>query len=146
MKSERDFRNYLAGAALAFGIVLLTSQVLQILYGGASEEDITAAYDLIVQIYLAAHVVGGFAGGYLVARVRRSDFIQTGTVTAILAYMFEVVYNFIVEGSTTDIYAAISLLIGGIVGAMFLRAKTERARIMAKKPEDKPNPETTKQE
>ncbi len=36
MKSERDFRNYLAGAALAFGIILLTSQILQLIFGGVS--------------------------------------------------------------------------------------------------------------
>jgi len=146
LKSERDFRNYLAGAALSFGIILLTSQMLQIIFSGASETDITAAYDLIMQVYLAAHVVGGFAGGYLVARVKKTDFIQTGTVTAILAYMFETLYNFVVESSTTDIYAAISLLIGGIVGAMFYRAKTEKARIAAKKPEEKPKTEPEKKE
>jgi hypothetical protein len=146
LKSERDFRNYLAGAALSFGIVLLTSQILQIIYGGASETDITAAYDLIMQVYLAAHVIGGFAGGYLVARVKQTDFIQTGTVTAIVAYIFEVIYNFVVEGSNTDIYAAISLLVGGIVGAMFYRAKTEKARIVAKKPVEPKAPEPEKKE
>jgi hypothetical protein len=98
-----------------------------------------------MQIYLAAHIVGGFGGGYLVARVKQTDFIQTGTVTAIVAYIFEVIYNFVVEGSNTDIYAAISLLVGGIVGAMFYRARTERARILAKQA-DKPKTEPEKRE
>ncbi|MCX6648820.1 MAG: hypothetical protein NTV61_05465 [Candidatus Bathyarchaeota archaeon] len=147
MKSERDFRNYLAGAALAFGIVLLSSQILQLLFGGNSVDAGSELYGLIVNIYLSAHLVGGFAGGYLVARVKNSDFIQVGTVTAILAYIFEFIYNIVVESATTDIYAAVSLLIGGIIGAMFFRARTERGRITsAKKPEEpKTAPEAPKQ-
>lgn len=148
MKSERDFRNYLAGAALAFGVVLLTSQILQLIFGGVSVGVGDELYNLIVNIYLSAHLVGGFLGGYLVARVRRADYIQTGTVTAILAYIFEFVYNIVVEAAMTDIYAAVSLLIGGIIGAMFFRAKTERGKItLAKKPEEpKPAPEPPKQD
>lgn len=138
MKNERDFRNYLAGAALAFGIVLLTSQILQLVFGGATVDVGSELYSLIINIYLAAHLFGGFAGGFLVARVRKADFIQVGTVTAILAYIFEFLYNVLVEGAATDIYAAVSLLIGGIIGSMFYRARTERARILAKKPEEKP--------
>lgn len=148
MKSERDFRNYLAGAALAFGVVLLTSQILQLIFGGVNVGVGDELYSLIVNIYLSAHLVGGFLGGYLVARVRRADYIQTGTVTAILAYIFEFVYNIVVEAAMTDIYAAVSLLIGGIIGAMFFRAKTERGKITsAKKPEEpKPAPEPPKQD
>ncbi len=134
MTTERDFRNYLAGAALAFGVVLLTSQILQLVFGGATVEPDSDLYSWIINIYLAAHMLGGFLGGFLVARVRKADFIQIGTVTAILAYIFEFLYNIVVEGSATDIYAAVSLLIGGIIGAMFYRARTERARILAKKP------------
>jgi hypothetical protein len=98
LKSQRDFRNYLAGAALAFGVVLMTSQILQLMYGGLSLADRELLYSLIMNIYLAAHLAGGFLGGYLVARVRGKDFIQTGTVTAVLAYIFEFVYNILVEG------------------------------------------------
>jgi hypothetical protein len=137
LKSERDFRNYLAGAALAFGIILLTSQILQLIFGGVSVAVGNELYGLIMNIYLSAHLVGGFSGGYLVARVKGSDFIQVGTVTAILAYIFEFIYNIVFEAAMTDIYAAVSLLIGGIIGAMFFRARTERRRIRsAKKPEE----------
>ena len=148
MKSERDFRNYLAGAALAFGVVLLTSQIIKLVFGETSIVEGDALYSLIFNIYLIAHLGGGFFGGYLVARVRRIDYIQTGTVTAILAYIFEFVYNLIIEPIHLDIYAVVSLLIGGIIGAMFFRAKTERGRITsAKKPEEpKTAPEAPKQE
>jgi hypothetical protein len=145
LKSERDFRNYLAGAALAFGIVLLSSQILQLLFGGNSVEAGSELYSLIVNIYLTAHLVGGFLGGYLVARVRRADYIQTGTVTGILAYIFEFIYNIFVERAMTDIYAAVSLLIGSIMGAMFFRAKIERGKKSVKTEEQKPAAEPTKQ-
>lgn len=144
MKSERDFRNYLAGAALAFGVVLLTSQIMALVFGGTNLEEGSELYNLLLNIYLLAHVVGGILGGYLVARVRRSDFIQTGTVTAILAYIFEFAYNVLVEHVFTDIYAVISLLIGSIVGAMLYRARTEKSRIVSKKTEDKPKTEAEK--
>ena len=143
MKSQRDFRNYLAGAALAFGIVLIVSQVLQLMYGGLPLEERESVYSLIMNVYLASHVAGGFLGGYLVARVRRTDFIMTGTITAVLAYIFEFVYNLVVLQTLTDIYAMVSLLIGAIVGAMFLRASLERERIVGlKKTEPKPAPES----
>jgi uncharacterized protein YneF (UPF0154 family) len=135
LKSQRDFRNYLAGAALAFGLVLLSSQILQLLFGGNSVEAGSELYSLIVNIYLAVHLIGGFLGGFLVARVRRADYIQTGTVTGIMAYIFEFIYNIVVERATTDIYAAVSLLIGGIIGAMFFRAKIEREKNSQKGPE-----------
>jgi hypothetical protein len=135
LKSERDLRNYLAGAALAFGIVLLSSQILQLVFGGSSVEVGGDLYNFILNIYLTAHLVGGFAGGYLVARVKNSDFIQVGTVTAILAYIFEFIYTAVFESARADIYAAVSLLIGGIIGAMFFRARTERARIISRKAE-----------
>ena len=69
------------------------------------------------------------------ARVRRSNFIQVGLVTALLAYIFEVLYYGIVEGVLLNsIYVPISLILGGIIGAMFYRARTERERILARKP------------
>jgi uncharacterized protein YneF (UPF0154 family) len=144
LKSQRDFRNYLAGAALAFGVVLLFSQVLQLMYGGLAPADRESVYSLIMNVYLASHLAGGFLGGYLVARVRRADYIMTGTVTAVLAYIIEFVYNLVVEATLTDIYAMVSLLIGAIIGAMFLRAKLERERIagLRKTEEPKPVPES----
>ena len=99
-----------------------------------------------MNIYLASHLAGGFLGGYLVARVRRADYIMTGTVTAVLAYIFEFVYNMVVEATLTDIYAMLSLLIGGIIGAMFLRAKLERERIAGLKKTEEPKPSPEPQE
>ncbi len=140
MKSERDFRNYLAGAALAFGTVLLVSQILQLMYGGLAPADRESVYTMVMDVYLAAHIGGGFLGGYLVARVRRRDYIMTGTLTAVLAYIFEFIYNIVVEATLTDIYALLSLLIGAVVGAMFMRARIERERIAGLKRTEEPKP------
>ena len=93
-----------------------------------------------MNIYLATHLAGGFLGGYLVARVRGKDFIHTGTVTAVLAYIFEFVYNIVVECAFTDLYAMLSLPIGGIIGAMFFRARVERERITEVRKTEEPKP------
>ena len=127
LKRERDLRNYLAGGALAFGVVLLVSQILLFAFGGLPTEELEAIFGLLTTLYLSSHVVGGFIGGYLVARRRRFDYIMTGTVTAIIAYIFEFIYNLVVERALTDIWALFSLLIGGILGSMFYRAKNRES-------------------
>ena len=91
--------------------------------------DRESVYTLIMGVYIVSHLVGGFLGGYLVARVRRSDYILTGIVTAVLAYIFEFAYNLIVEATLTDVYAIVSLLIGAVIGAMFMRARLGSIRI-----------------
>ena len=138
MEGQRLFRNYLAGAALAFGVVLLASQILQLMYGGLSPADREPLYAMIMNVYLGSHFVGGFLGGYLVARVKGSDFVQVGAVVAVLAYVFEFVYNILVEGAWTDLYSALGLLIGGIVGAVFFKSRMDAA-MPAVDEEDKPN-------
>jgi CHASE2 domain-containing sensor protein len=142
LKSQRDFRNYLAGGALAFGVVLLTSQILQLMYGGLNAADMMSTNDFLTIAYIASHIGGGFLGGYLVARVRRADYINTGVVTGVLAYIFELAYNIIFEGWFTGIYAVLFLLIGGIIGAMFIRTKLERDSIngLGKKESKPPSP------
>jgi hypothetical protein len=122
LKRQSDFRNYLAGAALTFGVVLLTSQILQLAYGGMSPEDREPLYELVMLVYLGAHILGGFLGGYLVVRVLRNDFLKIGIVTAVLAYIFEFVYNMVVyQAFFMDIYAMLCLFIGCVIGAMFFR-------------------------
>ena len=123
MKRQSGFRDYLAGAALAFGIVLFSSLILQIAYGGLSPEDREPLYGFVITVYLSAHISGGFLGSYLVARARRNNFIKIGIITAALAYIFEFVYNIVVEAAFTDIYALLSLLIGCIIGSLIFKVK-----------------------
>ena len=79
-------------------------------------------------------------GGYLVARHRKTDYIQTGTVVAILAYIFEFIYSTIIERLPMDIWSSVSLILGGIIGAMFFRARMERERITGLKKTEEPKP------
>ena len=127
------FRNYLAGAALAFGVVLLTSQILQLILGGLSLAEREPLFELIMNIYLVSHLAGGFIGGYLVARVKGTNYVQTGTTVAMLAYIFEFVYNIVVEGSWTDLYAVLTLLIGGIIGSVFFKFRLDKNRLTLKR-------------
>ena len=129
MKSQRDFRNYLAGAALAFGVVLLVNQVLQLMYGGLALADRESVYALIMEFNIASHIIGGSLGGYLVARVRRTNYILTGTLTAVIAIIFEFSYNELIYQQPIGIYEILCLLIGGIIGAMFMRARLGSNRI-----------------
>ena len=110
------------------------------MYGGLPLAERESVYSLIMNVYLASHVAGGFLGGYLVARVRKTDFIMTGTITAMLAYIFEFVYNLVVLQTLTDIYTMVSLLIGAVIGAMFMRAKMENVRIAGSKGSEKAEP------
>jgi hypothetical protein len=119
LKRQSGFRDYLASAALAFGVVLFASLILQTAYGGLSPEEREPLYGFVVTVYLGAHIVGGFLGSYLVSRVRHNNFIKTGIITGTLAYILEFVYNIVVEAAFTDIYALLSLLIGCIIGSMF---------------------------
>jgi hypothetical protein len=129
LKSQRDFRNYLAGAALAFGVVLLVNQVLQLMYGGLALADRESVYALIMEFNIASHIIGGGLGGYLVARVRRTNYILTGTLTAVIAIIFEFSYNELIYQQPIGIYEILCLLIGGIIGAMFMRARLGSNRI-----------------
>lgn len=140
MKSQRDFRNYLAGAALAFGFVLLTIQIIIILFGGLSEAELLANDSLIWNIIYGSNLGGGLLGGYLVARHRKTDYIQTGTVVAVLAYIFEFVYSTILERIPMDIWSSVSLILGGIMGAMFFKARMERERITSVKETEESKP------
>ena len=140
MKSQRDFRNYLAGAALAFGVVLLTIQIIIILFGGLSEGELLANDSLIWNIIYGSNLGGGLLGGYLVARHRKTDYIQTGTLVAVLAYIFEFIFSIIIERLPMDIWSSVSLLLGGIIGAMFFKSRMEHGRIMGVNKAEEPKP------
>jgi hypothetical protein len=146
LKSQRDFRNYLAGAALAFGVVLLALQIMIILFSGMNETELQANDSLIWNMIYGANLVGGLLGGYLVARHRKIDYIQTGTVVAALAYIFEIIYSVVLEKIPLDIWSTLSLLIGGIFGSMFFRAQMERKRIAGLKMTEENKPSLEPQE
>jgi hypothetical protein len=129
LKSERNFRNYLAGAALAFGFVLLAEQITWFASKGLNQQQLESIISLISGTYIISHVFGSFVGSYLVARRKRADYIFTGTVVAVLAYVFEFIYNIIVTETSTSIWALLSLILGGVSGAIIFGIRSERNRI-----------------
>jgi putative membrane protein (TIGR04086 family) len=135
MSNQRTLRNYAAGAAITFGIVLFTFQILALvlLFFGKKQEEIPA----LDTAYILMHTIGGLLGSYLVARRVEEDHIQVGVVTVIMAYVFESVYSLVFgERPLTDIWVLSSLLIGGIIGAVF--AKSWRQKQGLDTPKTKP--------
>ena len=112
--SQRNIRNHFAGGALAFGIVLVGLQLIGLILPLLSQ-DIYNQVDAAIYI---VHVVGGIFGGYLVERRVEGNYLRTGIVIAVLAYIFEYTYRWIVLGFSTDSFALVSLLTGGIIGSV----------------------------
>jgi hypothetical protein len=139
MSNQRTLRNYAAGAAITFGVVLFTFQIAGLLLVGKTPEELQALDNILFTVYISVHTIGGLAGAYLVARRVAEDHIQVGVVTVILGYVFESLY-FLIFGDRqiVDIWVLISLLIGGIIGAAF--AKSWRQKQGLDTPEAKPKP------
>lgn len=130
-RSELVFREYIAGASLAFGLVLLTFQVLNAYYDymGVGLEGLAGYADEFFTLFLGLHIVGGVLGGYLVGRRREEKTLQAGVVTAVIAYMIEYIYYIIFERSFPgSLWALLGFVGGGLVGAWF--AIVQRTRRM----------------
>lgn len=139
MSNQRTLRNYAAGAAITFGVVLFTFQLAGLLLVGKTPEELQALDNILFTVYIAVHTIGGLAGAYLVARRVEVDHIQVGIVTVILGYVFESIYFlFFGDRQIVDIWVLVSLLIGGILGAAF--AKSWRQKQGLDTPKPKPNP------
>ena len=118
--SEQAINDIVAGASLAFGIVLLVQEGLGLYYAWVGVELETISGGFLFALFAILHLIGGFLGGYLVGRKKKENIIRAGIITAILAYIIEFIYNLIFVGSFGgNIYAVLSLVIGSIFGALF---------------------------
>jgi len=111
-------REYVAGASLAFGIVILVQEVIGAYYAwtGVVLETISGEY--LLAVFTIIHFVGGFLGGYLVHRRSGDNAIRAGFVTALMAFVIEFVYNFIfIRSFGGNLLALLSLVGGSIIGA-----------------------------
>ena len=129
MISQRDLQSYFAGAALAFGVILLTIQIITMLFGGLSEAELLAKDSLIWNIIYVSNLAGGLLGGNIVARHQKKDYTQTGVIVGILAYVFEFTYSKVIDQLPIDIWSSICLILGGIIGAILFRVRMESGRI-----------------
>jgi hypothetical protein len=131
---ERSFKNYLAGAAISFSVVLIVTQVVALYFAGLSEEEAMSLDYLRFNLLLAANFLGGALGSFLVARKVGEDYFQVGIVTAICSYILESGYFlFFGEGSSSDVLVIVSLLSGGVIGSLFAKADAEKRRLAESK-------------
>lgn len=138
-RSERFYREYIAGASLAFGLVLLIFQALSAYYDylGMGLEGLSEYAGAFFTLFITLHLAGGTLGGYLVGRRREEKTVRAGVVTAVIAYVIEFIYYLIFErsfpGST---WALISFVGGGVVGALIAIFQRGR-RMLASHPTQK---------
>ncbi len=135
------FGVYAAGSVVAFGIVLMVLQAIGIFTTGMGLAELESLRPVLADIWLAANVGGGFAGGFLVARRRRGEYVLTGLVVGVLAYIFVFAYNLLIEGVTTDIFAFLCLVFGGVAGSMFFGSRLAGAATRVEPPKAS-NPQT----
>jgi len=122
-EDERDsFRVYFAGASLAFGIPFLTIELLALIYGDS--ENVLSVFSTL---FVALHLVGGLLGGYSAARIAKGDLVRVGTVTGVLAYIFQqVVYTiFYGQGAVGDALTMVGLIGGSTVGAVIYKSRVD---------------------
>lgn len=119
-ESPKVMEEYVAGASLAFGVVLLVQEGVGAYYAWARIGPEIIRGEHLFALFAGIHLIGGFLGGYLVCRRSGEKTIRAGVVTALLAYIIEFVYNLIFAGSFGgNLLAMLSLVIGSIIGAAY---------------------------
>jgi len=129
--SELHARDYLAGASMVFGIILIADQVLSVFYGYSSLASTGDANGEGIIFSIGLHTMSAMIGGYLIGRRNAENFIQTATVVAVLAYLFESIYLRMFLGSFGNIWSLISIIIGGILGAAFAKIQREKRMLVS---------------
>jgi len=131
---ERSFKNYLAGATITFSVVLIVTQIVALYIAGLNEEEAMSLDYIRFNLLLVINFLGGVLGSFLVARKVGDGYIQVGAVTAICSYIIETVYFFFFgEGLLPDVWVVLSLISGGVIGALFAKAQNEKRRLAESK-------------
>ena len=128
--SEATVREYIAGASLAFGVVLLAFQILGAYYSytGVEWQGLVGYADAFFALFLGLHIFGGVLAGYLVGRKREEKFFKAGIVTAVIAYVIEYIYYLIFERVFPgSLWAFFGFVGGGIVGAFLVVVQKTRS-------------------
>lgn len=128
------YREYMAGASLAFGVVLLTFQAINAYYNyvGVDWEGLAAYADAFFVLFLGLHIVGGALGSYLVSRKREEKTLRTGIVTAVIAYVIEYIYYLIFERVFPgSFWALLGFVGGGAVGALLVIVQRSRRALVS---------------
>jgi hypothetical protein len=123
---ERSFKNYFAGAAISFGIVLIAMQIIALYFAGMSEEQAMSLYYLRFALLSAVNFLGGAVGSFLVARRVGGNYLQVGIITAICSYILESIYFILFGEGSSDMLVIVSLVLGGVIGSLFAKADADK--------------------
>lgn len=128
----RLIKEYMTGAFVAFGIVLLASEALGAYFDWAGLGVGSIGRDLL-GLFIILHLVGGSVGGYLVGGRTRKDAIRAGATTGLFAYLLEFTHNLIFSGAFHgSLYAALGFFFGGALGASYAGYQTAKTMIAAR--------------
>jgi uncharacterized protein YneF (UPF0154 family) len=117
-KAQQVFRDYFAGASIAFGIPFLALEIMGVLYGGSAR--LAENIDDFILVILVLHIIGGLVGGFLVARKRQKPFYQIAVITGVFAYILEqIIYSLFFLRLIGETYNLITLIAGSLIGSFF---------------------------
>ena len=120
-----NLKDYLWGAVIAFGIVLVTSELLSFFSVFSVVHDILNSYNHYFNIFVILHVIGGFIGGYYVTLKKENNIYKIGIYIGIAAFSIEYLYFQILVWSVPQIvparWALLCYIIGSISGSYLSR-------------------------
>lgn len=124
---SNQIREYIAGAFIAFSLVLLASESL-VYYFNSSGAQVGSINRDLPGLSVCLHLAGGTLGGYLVGRRRERDTIRAGAITALFAYLAEFIYMLLFVGSfDNSMHAVLGFFFGGVLGAMYANYRGARS-------------------
>jgi len=115
-----------AGANIAFGVSFIGLEFLGLLYGvSPADPGLQANLNLLI---VAINLLGGYVGGYLVAKNTQGDTLQHGTLTGVLAYIIQQIvhatlYGF---GAVGNAFTTLALIGGAMAGAVLYGSHVKR--------------------
>jgi uncharacterized protein YneF (UPF0154 family) len=123
-KSDLELKEYLTGASISVGFILLTITVLTKIYPYINSSDPAIQEPVFLILYIAIHLVGGSIGGYLTGIRNRERAIWDAAHTGAATYIIESVSFYLLRWSIAgDLWSLISLIVGSIIGGIIARRK-----------------------
>jgi uncharacterized protein YneF (UPF0154 family) len=123
-KSDLELKEYLAGASISVGFILLAIIILTKIYPYINLSDPAIQEPVFLILYIVIHLVGGSIGGYLVGIRYIERAIWNAAHTGAATYIIESVSFYLLRwGIAGDLWSLISLLVGGVIGGMIARVK-----------------------